>query len=88
MYRKLVTIGTRVVATSRSAGRNAGCVRVFSEFYAPYPKTNHVADGHYLVQAVIKGDVHTVEDSLNSGVDPNYRAEEVQDYELAAGTLR
>lgn len=52
--------------------------RNFSEFFESYPSTKVVPDGQYLVNAVLAHDIGTVVDILDSGINPNFRAEQVK----------
>lgn len=54
--------------------RNA---RNFSEFFHPFPSTAATPDGLYLMYAVKDNEFSTVKAALESGVDPNFRCEEV-----------
>ena len=51
--------------------------RSFSEFFDPYPATNSIQCGQYLIQAVHDGELRTVEDILESGINPNHRTTQV-----------
>jgi hypothetical protein len=76
MFRKLSVLGVKARAVGAPNSSYVGA-RAMSEFYSPYPKTKGVRVGHYLVNAILQSDKHTVFDILESGVDPNFRAEQV-----------
>eukprot|EP01032_Pedospumella_encystans_P030510 gene30510-34440_t len=50
--------------------------RKFSEYFHPFPSTAATPDGLYLMHAVKDSEFSTVKAALESGVDPNFRAEE------------
>jgi hypothetical protein len=74
MFRKLSVLGVKARAVGVSKSSYVGA-RAMSEFYSPYPKTKGVSVGHYLVNAILHSDTHTVFDILESGVDAIFRAE-------------
>ena len=52
--------------------------RKFSEYFHPFPSTAATPNGLYLMHAVRDSEFSTVKAALESGVDPNFRAEEVR----------
>lgn len=67
----ITRVNYRALLGSRQVMKN------FSEFFHPYPATESTPNGQYLVQAVWDNELETVQQALESGVDPNYRAKEV-----------
>jgi hypothetical protein len=55
-------------------------LRPFSSLFEPDPTSNGVVDGYYLIKSVCSGDVSVIEHILDSGVDPNFRAEDVRGF--------
>lgn len=75
MLCKLTVSGIKFVASRCRPGILVK--RNYSEFPESFPSTKGVADGKYLVNAVLAHDTGTVLDILESGVDPNFRSEQV-----------
>lgn len=68
-----------IMVKSLSGGLH-GNTRKLSEFFHPFPSTSATPDGLYLMHAVKDSEFSTVKAALESGVNPNFRSEEVRNH--------